>query len=91
MAKAPQPAVAGQVKPSMGQHQMPEKQMRQHLAQHVASANQTKDYGQGDIGENSHGGFTGSGASGGASGSAEYQTTLAGETGDADSGGPSGY
>ena len=65
---------------------------KKHLASMTASMSEVKDYGShGDIGQSSQGGFTGSGMSGGASGSAEYETTSTGNTGDCDSGGPSGY
>ena len=65
---------------------------KQHLANMKASMNEVKSYhNPGDIGYASQSGFTGSGMSGGASGSAEYETTSTGNTGDCYSGGPSGY
>lgn len=85
----PDPPIHGQVHVSAA-HNDPktlQKQLRDHLAQHVEHLNTTKDYG-------GHGAFGGGGgfAQGGASGSADYQTT-GDTTGDADSssGDASGY
>jgi len=64
---------------------------KRHLAAMTASMAQVKDYGAHGIGESGAGDFTGSGMSGGASGNADYTTTSTGNTGDADSGNPSGY
>jgi hypothetical protein len=97
----PDPPIHGQVHVSAA-HNDPKtlhKQLRDHLADHVANINATKAYhgGQipyapGDTGQSSQGGFRGSGMQGGASGSADYQTT-GDTTGDADSsdGDASGY
>ena len=62
-------------------------QMQAHLAQHVEHLNTTAAYhkGAGVTGQDSQGSFS----PGGASGSADYETTRTGNTGDADSGGPS--
>ncbi len=63
-------------------------QMQAHLAQHVEHLKTTAAYhkGTGVTGQDSQGGF----APGGASAGADYSTTSTGNTGDADSGGPSG-
>jgi|ERR1019366_2066010 hypothetical protein len=79
----PQPATHGQIHVSDA-HNDPAslaKQMRAHLAEHLQHLNTTADYG-------GHGAFGGGGgfAQGGASGSADYQTTGS-TTGDADSSG----
>jgi hypothetical protein len=73
-----------------GQHSMPAKGLKAHLAQLTQHAKEVKNYG-------GHPGFEVTGQSlqgamspGGASG-ADYQTTSTGNTGDSDSGGPSGY
>jgi len=69
---------------------LPHQHAKRHLAAMTAAMSEVKDYGGHGIGESSGGDFTGSGMSGGASG-ADYTTTPTGNTGDADSGNPSGY
>jgi hypothetical protein len=77
------------------------KSARKHLSTMTAHASQVADYhhgvpntardfGAGDIGQSSRGGFSGSGMSGGAAG-ADYETTSVGSTPDADSTGSTGY
>ena len=64
--------------------------MKKHLAQLTRHALEVKSYGGHPgfevTGQSSQGAFSPGGASG-----ADYQTTSAGNTGDADSQGPTGY
>src|SRR5450759_4765763 len=80
-AELPDPNPHGQVHvhPNHPNHDVVVRQMQQHLAEHVASTNATADYG-GHGAADSRGSFQ----QGGASGSADYQTT-GDTTGDADS------
>jgi hypothetical protein len=82
----PQPTTHGQV--HVPDHHPREaeltKMLTDHLAQHVAHANTTADYGGHGMFSN-QGGFQQGGAAG-----ADYETTSVGDTPDADSGGPSG-
>lgn len=59
---------------------------RTHLAAMVSHANEVKDYGAHGTHCSSQGAFSSGGAAG-----ADYQTTSTGNTGDADSQGPTGY
>lgn len=77
---------------------MPKRHAKKHLAAMTTSMAEVKDYGghgggpetnirlPGDTGQSSQGGFQQGGAAG-----AEYSTTSTGNTGDSDSGGPSGW
>ncbi|MFZ0418413.1 MAG: hypothetical protein WAM04_09915 [Candidatus Sulfotelmatobacter sp.] len=85
----PQPATHGQVHVSDG-HSNPKAlaaQMQDHFAQHVQHLNTTASYhkGVGVTGQDAGGSFTASPSG------ADYETTSTGNTGDADSGGRSGY
>jgi hypothetical protein len=83
----PQPPKHGRVISSGGQHSMPAKGLKAHLAQLTSHVNEVAQYGGYEAtGQSSQGGF----APGG-SGGADYSTTSTGNTGDSDSGGPSGY
>jgi hypothetical protein len=70
--------------------QMGREHLKKHLAQLTQHTKEVQAYGGHPgfevTGQSSQGGF----ATGGASG-ADYQTTSVGNTGDSDSGGPSGY
>jgi hypothetical protein len=59
---------------------------KKHLAEMTASMSEVHDYGAHGTGFSSQGGFQSGGASG-----ADYETTSTGNTGDADSGGPTGF
>jgi len=89
-SNTPSPPPHGRVISSGGQHSMPVKHLKAHLAQLTSHTKEVKNYG-------GHPGFevTGQGSQGGfapgGSGGADYQTTSVGNTGDSDSGGPSGY
>jgi hypothetical protein len=86
-ADVPQPPKHGRVISSGGQHSMPVKGLKAHLAQLTSHVHEVAQYGGYEVtGQSSQGGFAPGGASG-----AQYQTTSVGDTGDSDSGGPSGY
>ena len=79
-----QPPQHGQIKVAT----MKAAHAKKHLRQMTADASQVRDYGGHSVtGQGSQGAFS----QGGASGSADYQTTNTGNTGDSDSGGPTGY
>ena len=86
----PAPPKHGRVISGQGQHSMPAKNLKAHLAQLTQHTKEVQAYGGHPgfevTGQSSQGGF----ATGRASG-ADYQTTSVGNTGDCDSGGPSGY
>jgi hypothetical protein len=85
--KLPQPPRHGPVVSSGGQHSMPVKGLKAHLAQLTSHVHEVAQYGGYEAtGQSSQGGFATGGANGG-----DYQTTSTGNTGDCDSGGPSGY
>ncbi len=82
------PARYGQIKLGAG---MKPVHARKHLKMMETTSNLTKDYGAHcGAGQASQGGFTGSGMSDGASGG-DYSTNNAGNTGDCDSAGATGY
>jgi len=65
---------------------LPKHHARKHLADMTVSMSEVHDYGGHGTGFSSQGGFQQGGAAG-----ADYTTTSTGNTGDADSGGPSGW
>jgi hypothetical protein len=87
--RLPNQPIHGQVHvhPDHPRHDELVRQLTQHLAQHIGSANVTKDYGGHGTGQSSQGAFQ----QGGASGSADYQTTSVDSAGNADDTGATGY
>jgi hypothetical protein len=86
MANQPQgkPPKHGQIKVAT----MPAKHAKAHLDMMTEGAAEMRDYHTGGVtGQGAQGSF----APGGASAGADYTTTSTGNTGDADSGGPSGW
>jgi hypothetical protein len=81
-SRKPQPPTHGQIIVST----MKPEHARRHLAAMVSHANEVKDYGSHGTSFSSQGAFSTGGASG-----ADYQTSSTGNTGDADSMGPTGY
>jgi hypothetical protein len=65
---------------------LPKHHARKHLAAMTASMAEVHDYGNHGTGYSSQGGFQQGGAAG-----ADYETTSTANTGDSDSGGPTGY
>jgi hypothetical protein len=82
-ARKAQPPRHGQIKVSSWKIE----HARKHLHQMTADASEVREYGGHSVGgQGSQGSFPLGGAAG-----ADYSTTDTGNTGDADSGGPSGY